>query len=75
MIKQAQRTEHADFSLKRGTPMREKFRHTQENTMYYNGKVLLVKYLKASLADEKKLRRLRSDLLNPKFGNQKSALL
>ena len=49
MIKQSRRTEHADFSLKRGTPMAmtEKFGiNTQENAMYYNGKVLLVNSFK-----------------------------
>ena len=43
MMKQAQRIEHAEFSLKRGTPMWEKFK---ENSMYYNEKVLLVKCFK-----------------------------
>ena len=46
MIKQAQRTEeHADFSLKRGTPMREKFRHTGKGNrrmlVYHRMQVLL----------------------------------
>ena len=35
MMKKAQRIEHAEFSLKRSTPRREKFRNTQENPMYY----------------------------------------
>ena len=54
MMKQAQRIEYAEFSLKRGTPMREKFGNTQENPMYYKGKVLLVK---SALADKIKFKK------------------
>ena len=57
MMKQAQRIEHAEFSLKRDTLMREKFCNTQENPMYYNGKVLLVKCFKNSLADKRKFKK------------------
>ena len=46
MMKQAQRIEHAEFALKRGTPMKGNFLNIRENPMYYNGKVLLVKCFK-----------------------------
>ena len=67
MIKQAQRAQHADFSLKQGTPMREKFKHTQENPMYYNGKVLLANALKNSLADKRKSIKRLIDINHIKF--------
>ena len=63
MMKQDQRIEHAEFSLKRGTAMREKFRNNQENPMFYNGKVLLVKCFKNSLADKRKLKKSLIDTI------------
>ena len=46
MMIEAQRIEHAQFSLKQGTPHEAKVWNTQENYRYYNGKVILVKCFK-----------------------------